>query len=110
MAPLYFAVGDHLGFGWLRYQAEKLAAGSYWQKLALAAVVEELYAHQRDVTVRVLDAAGATSDGAIEAWSATCRPAVERSRALLGELETATAVDLSMLTVASRQLGALTDG
>jgi len=110
VAKLYFAVGDHLGFGWLRYQAEKLAAGSYWQKLALAAVVEEFYAHQRDVTLRVLDAAGKTTDGAIEAWSVTCRPAVDRSRALLGELEAASAVDLSMLTVASRQLGALTDG
>ena len=110
VATLYFSVGDHLGFGWLRYQAEKLAAGSYWQKLALAAVVEELYAHQRDVTLRVLDVAGRPAEGAIEAWSATCRPAVDRSRALLGELESASAVDLSMLTVASRQLGALTDG
>jgi glutamate dehydrogenase len=110
VARLYFAVGDQLGFGWLRYQAEKLAAGSYWQKLALAAVVEELYAHQRDVTLGVLEASGRSAGGAIEAWAASRRPAVERSRALLGELEAATAVDLSMLTVASRQLGALTDG
>ncbi|MGF1641293.1 MAG: NAD-glutamate dehydrogenase [Rhodospirillales bacterium] len=110
VARLYFALGEFLGFGWLRYQAEKLVAGGHWQKLALAAVVEELYAHQHDVTLRVLDTAGMATDGAIETWTHACRPAVERSRALLGELATAAVVDLSMLTVASRQLGTLTYG
>ncbi len=47
---LYFIVGEQLGFGWLREQAEALNAAGYWQRLAISAVIEELYAHQREVT------------------------------------------------------------
>ncbi len=107
VARLYFAVGEYLGFGWLRYQAEKLAAASYWEKLAAAAVIEEFYAHQRDVTQGILEAAGGVADGAIDIWAETRGAAVERTRGLVAELEAASTVDLSMLTVASRQLGSL---
>ncbi len=108
VAGLYFTVGEYLGFSWLRSQTETLAAASHWQKLAVAAIVEELYGHQRDLTIRVLDTVGKAENGAVEEWAETCRPAVERMRMLMGELEATTPLDLSMLTVASRQLGTLT--
>ncbi len=107
VARLYYAVGDLLGFGWLRYQAERLPAASYWQKLALSATVEELYASQSALTTAVIDAAGTAGDGAVEDWAAARGPQVARMRGLLAELEGTSPVDLSMLTVASRQLGAL---
>jgi glutamate dehydrogenase len=110
VARLYFAVGEQLGFGWLRYQAEKLVGGSYWQKMAVAAVVEELYAHQRDITRNALGTVDRTVDGALDAWREENRTTVDRTLVLLNELEGLEAVDLSMLTVASRQLGALTEG
>ena len=110
VAGLYFNVGEYLGFGWLRSQAEMAAAATHWQKLAVAAIVEELYGHQRDLTVRVLETVGKVEDGALEEWAETCRPAVDRMRLLMGELEAATPIDLSMLTVASRQLAALAQG
>jgi glutamate dehydrogenase len=113
VASLYFNIGEYLGFGWLRNQAEALAATSHWQKLAVAAIVEELYGHQRNLTVHVLDTAGPdtarkSGEGALQEWVETCRPAVDRMRVLMGELDAAAPVDLSMLTVASRQLGTLT--
>jgi glutamate dehydrogenase len=109
VARLYFNVGEHLGFGWLRYQAEKLRAATYWEKLAAAAVIEEFYAHQRDVTHSILETAGSAVDGAFNAWADTRRASVERSCALLSELETAGTVDHSMLTVASGQLRSLVE-
>jgi NAD-specific glutamate dehydrogenase len=45
----------------------------------------------------------------MEAWAAPRKASVDRARGLLVELEAASAVDLSMLTVASRQLSALID-
>ncbi len=108
VARLYFAVGEALGIGWLRYQAEKLAVSSLWERLAIAAVIEEFYGHQRDITMRVFDSGGA-GDGAIGAWSAARGPVVERTRSLIAELEAAKNVDLSMMTVASRQLRTLAE-
>jgi glutamate dehydrogenase len=109
VAVLYFAVGEALGFGWLRYQAEKLAVTSYWERLAIAAVIEEFYGHQRDITMRIYDNGAGVGDGAIEAWTRSRAAAADRSRALIAELSAASKVDLSMLTVASRQLRTLAE-
>ncbi|MBL8659824.1 MAG: NAD-glutamate dehydrogenase [Rhodospirillales bacterium] len=109
VAVLYFTLGEVLGFGWLRYQAEKLPVTSYWQRLAVAAVIEELYGHQRDITTRIHDNGAGTGYEAIEAWSRAHGPVVDRSRALIAELTAAPKVDLSMLTVASRQLRTLAE-
>ena len=108
VARLYFFIGQQLGFGWLRDRADKLGAGGYWQRLAISAVIEELYAQQRDVTLNVL-ACGDAADGAFQTWSEPRRAPLERSRALLTELEAAKEIDLSMLAVASRQYRALTE-
>ena len=59
---------------------------------------------------RQLDAAGRPDDGAIETWTDANRAAVDRARSLVGELQSATSMDLSMLTVASRQLRTLAQG
>jgi glutamate dehydrogenase len=110
VAKLYFGLGEVLGFGWLRYQAEKRAATSYWERLAIAAVIEELYGHQRDITTRIYDNGAGAGDGAVEAWTRSRGPVFDRTRALMSELAAAPAVDLSMLAVASRQLRALAEG
>ncbi|MBK8909368.1 MAG: NAD-glutamate dehydrogenase [Rhodospirillales bacterium] len=107
VARLNFALGESLGLGWLRYQAEKISAMSHWQKLAVSAIIEELYNHQCALTVHVLDTVGKAGDGAISAWTENRAAAVERVRVLLGELEASGPLDLSMLTVASRQVGTL---
>jgi glutamate dehydrogenase len=109
VARLYFSIGQQLGFGWLRDSAQSLSATGYWQRLAASAIIEELYAHQRDVTLKVLASAGESGDGIFEAWSRPRQSALDRSRAVLTELEAAKDVDLSMLAVASRQLRALTE-
>ncbi|MGE5505455.1 MAG: NAD-glutamate dehydrogenase, partial [Actinomycetota bacterium] len=104
---LYFVVGARLGLGWLRAAAERLSVRGHWQKLAAAAAIEDLYAHQRDLTTQVA-ALGAGED-AIAAWIEAHRTGVERTDALLAELKAAPHIDLAMLTVANRQLRTLAE-
>lgn len=105
---LYFIIGAELGFSWLRERAEAQTASGYWQRLAISAVIEELYAHQRELTHRaIIDGNGAVAEDAYAAWSNKRREAVERTRLLLAELQAASEVDLPMLAVASRHLRAL---
>ncbi len=109
VARLYFAIGETFSFGWLRYQAEKQQGEQYWQRLAVSALIEELYAYQRDVTARVL-ATGVSEPGeAIASWSAAQGAKVERTTSLLAEVKAAGAADIAMLTVAGRQLRTLTE-
>lgn len=109
-SALYFAVGSRFSLGWLRATAERLVQdASHWQKLAVAAVIDELYADQRAITAEVLRTAGVRDnpEEAINAWADTCRPAVERAESLVQEMRASGNMDLAMLTVASRQFGTL---
>ncbi|EKV32115.1 NAD-specific glutamate dehydrogenase, large form [Caenispirillum salinarum AK4] len=105
----YFAIGSRFGLGWLRSVAEPLAVGSHWQKLAVAAIIEELYRDQRELADVMLSAVGPRPDAgeAVAAWAETIAPAVERADQLIGELRATDTIDLAMLTVAARQFGTM---
>jgi glutamate dehydrogenase len=106
VARLYFRVGEAFGLGWLRYGAEQLPADNHWQKLASAAMIEELYTHQIGITLRIITAAGGKADN-LDAWISSNAQVMEQTRQMMNELEAAEQVDLSMLAVASRHLSAM---
>jgi glutamate dehydrogenase len=107
---LYFAVGARFGLGWLRASAEKLSTRGHWQRLAAAAAIEDLYGHQRDITVAIAAAGeGLAPEEAVRSWCDGNRAAVERSATLLAELKATPHIDLAMLMVANRQLRTLTE-
>ncbi|WP_029010617.1 NAD-glutamate dehydrogenase [Azospirillum halopraeferens] len=111
VAAVYFMLGRRFGLEWLRDRAALVKTDNHWQKQATAAIVDDLFAHQTQLTVRVLDGAGTLPPGdPVEHWIARRRPVVERVEQLLSELRTQPAVDLAMLAVANRQLRGLTAG
>jgi glutamate dehydrogenase len=107
----YFAVGARFGFDWLRRAAGLLPSDSAWDKLAVTAIVDDLYGHQGELTSRVVNGAGKLdATGAnIDIWAEGRRPLVARTDQLLGELQAAGTPDLAMLAVANRQLRAMVD-
>jgi glutamate dehydrogenase len=109
VARIYFALGSRVGFNWLRQAAERVIAESEWQKLAVSAVVDDLYVQQCNLTTQVLSAInGAKPDAsAVEHWIEAKNHAAHRLEDLLKEFRTAGGADLAMLTVASRELRAL---
>ena len=110
LAELYFAIGAHFHMGRLRAAAEALETESHWRQMAVAALIDDLFANQGALTSQILEAAKAKSDAAaaIASWAAKRGPAVERTMALLSKVWSADSIDFSMLSVASRRLQALT--
>ncbi|MBW7852394.1 MAG: NAD-glutamate dehydrogenase [Rhodospirillales bacterium] len=113
-AKLYFDVGARFGLGWLRTAADRVgvAAGNgHWLKMAVGAVIDDLHALQRELTIRIAQADGGADDAqtAIAGWIEANRPAVERTDQLLAELRAVGTADLAILTVANRQLRSLAD-
>jgi glutamate dehydrogenase len=113
----YFAVGDRFDIDWLRDAAATVPEDTHWSRLAVTAIVDDLYTHQRDLTARVLAANGQGVNGAgngvaamIESWTAERGPALAQTDALLADLRQAGSVDLAMLAVANRQLRSLIGG
>jgi glutamate dehydrogenase len=121
VAAAYFTLGRRFGLEWLRDKAVAVKTDNHWQKQAVSAIVDDLFAHQTQLTLRVLacpegragDQPGAASPEAVlplDAWILQRRPAVDRVERLMAELRTQPAVDLAMLAVANRQLRGLTAG
>jgi glutamate dehydrogenase len=102
----YFAIGARFGFDWLRRAAGHLPSDGAWDKLAVNAIVDDLYGNQSELTSRVIEGLAELSagDGAIDNWAEQRRPQVLRSEQLVAELQAGAAPDLAMLAVANRQL------
>ncbi len=108
----YFAIGARFGFDWLRRAAGRLPSDSAWDKLAVTAIVDDLYGHQGELTSRVVNGGAKELDAPeeiIDIWADGRRPLVARTEQLLGELQTVGTPDLAMLAVANRQLRAMVD-
>ena len=106
----YFAVGDEFHLDWLRAGARGLIGDSHWDRLAVFAIIEDLYGHQRDLTTAILSAdgqKGRTGGQAIAAWRNTRGAALTRADALFGDLRQVGKLDLAMLAVANRTLRSL---
>jgi glutamate dehydrogenase len=113
VATVYYQVGERFGLGALRARTETFATISHWDKLAVSAAIEELFAHQRTITQRVIAATKgkkAAGEKAVEAWVADNKARFDRYDQVLAEVKAADALSLSMLTVANRQLSAMTAG
>lgn len=115
VAPLYFALGYRLGFEWLRERAAEVKTETTWQQQAVGAIVEDLFAHQTELTRRILtdpeaEAGEDDAEAAIDAWLGRSKAAVGHVTQLLTELRAAPSVDIAMLAVANRQLRGLFAG
>ncbi len=111
VARIYFSIGTHFHLGWLRAAAEGLGSDSHWQKLAVAALTEEIYGHQLALANLVLDFSrgGKNPDKAVQGWLEKNHDAIEPTEQLLSELWATEINDLSMIAVASRSLRTVTD-
>jgi glutamate dehydrogenase len=106
---LYFKVGRKFGFEWLRTATRALPTRRAWDRQAVAALRDELFASQREVALAILTSTPADQDGAarLQAWGAAHHAALARSEHLVAELRATQTHDFAMLTVASRQLESL---
>jgi glutamate dehydrogenase len=106
VAGVHFGLGALLELPWLRERIGQLPAESHWQALAKAAMRDDLAGLQRGLVSDVLarGEAGADPQAQVGAWQAANRPALERARHLLGELRGVPNPDVSMLSVALREL------
>jgi glutamate dehydrogenase len=108
IARVYFKLGARCGFDWLRESAARLSPETTWQASAIAALVEDSYADQTQLTVRIVAAAGgAAPDAAFEGWRSANARGCARVEAVVDELRRAGSLDFAMLSVAGREIRTL---
>jgi len=102
---VYFAAGRRFHLDWLRSATNGVNLDSHWDRLALAAIIEDLYGHQRDLAASVL-----TNGADIDGWVAARPQMVQRVEALIADLRQLGGLDLAKLAVANRELRSLSSG
>ncbi len=55
IAKLYFEVGDRFNIDWLRKACEKQINDSYWNKLSIQAIKDDLYDKQRRLLIKIAE-------------------------------------------------------
>jgi glutamate dehydrogenase len=106
VAAVYFRLSAELGLQWLRERIGLLPADGHWPALARGAMRDDLGGLQRALTAEVMTRGDRAGDpGAlIAAWRRDKGVQLERAYHLLAEMKSGPAPDLSMLSVALREL------
>ena len=109
VAGVYFSLGGKLELGWLRKQIRALPADSHWQTLAKAGLIDDLSNLQRELATLVLKVSPQVKerDAIIREWEGHNKSTLGRARQVVADLQSAGNLDLSMLSVALRELKSL---
>jgi glutamate dehydrogenase len=111
VGTLYFLLGSRFSFGKIRVQVRHLPSTSSWVTQQIAGLLEDLYTHQSDLTLRILHEAQnhhtGLSDGGvalIAQWELDHADAITRLDQVLSEANITRCQELSTLSVITREL------
>jgi len=106
VAGVYFMLDMHLHYSWISARISALPVDSHWQMLARTAAFDDLTALRRALTISVLRRSATlnTPDTLIEAWRADFHIPLEYYLHLIADQQSASSVDLSMLSVLLREM------
>lgn len=105
---VHFNLGTQLKLHWLRDQIGALPRQNRWESLSRSALRDELYKTHRHLTMQVLQSVQHDDlQQRVKLWLDNHQVAIERSVHLFTELQTVDQPDLSMLSVALREVGRL---
>jgi glutamate dehydrogenase len=112
VSDVYFRVGGRLQLNWLRERIAELPRIDRWQALARSALRDDLYSLHRALTqeVLLLTPGQDQADARIDAWTGANAAAVDRCRAMLGDIRATRTYDLTTLPVALREVRNLLQG
>ena len=106
VAGAYFTLGDRLRLHWLRGHVEALPRENRWQALARAALRDDLYGQQAELTAEILrnTAPELPAHERIDAWVDANRAQVERALQMLTDISASGNFGLATLSVALREI------
>ncbi len=101
IAELYFKVADSFSIDWMRKSVEKQITDSYWNRMSIQALKDDLYDKQRRVLQKVI--AYRAGDGKIEKWLEDNSRYASIFTNFIAELKLQENIDLNMMIIANKQ-------
>ena len=107
IAVVFFGLSLRLNLDWLVERGRAFAADTPWQREAVRIVIEELVEHLRNLTAVIVGKNGKGKASDLAGWLEHNAKRFEHYDAFMSEWRSAGAVDIAMLTLASRQMAGL---
>jgi len=102
VGKIYFELGARLRLGWLRICAGRITAASHWERLAVQAMVGDLYDEQRRLTFAVIE-----ESKSVPAWEEAHAAHLERYNRFMDDMKASEVRDIPKLMVAIRHVRVL---
>lgn len=104
----FYALGAALGLDWLRMACDRAGADDHWERLAAAAIADDLADQQRTLTQSVLvKSADKKAKAAVDSFTKEQHVIIQRCRGLIEELGASGTMTVAKLGYATRQLRAI---
>jgi glutamate dehydrogenase len=106
IVPLYYALGDKLSLGWLRYEIRRQRNETHWEGLAMAGILDDIDAVQCVLAANVLRGKSKmkTAEERIESWSIKNDRFVQRWLNMINSIRSTAKLAPAMLYVGLREL------
>jgi glutamate dehydrogenase len=98
IASIYFQISERFSVDWLRKCAEKHANNSYWNKLAIQAIKDDLYDKQRRLLEKIV-----VSKLDVGSWYEQNTSQLSDFMNFLDEIKKQDSVDLNMILLANKK-------
>ena len=107
VAELYFKIGDKFNFDWLRVCIDKTNVDTYWEKLSLKSLKDDLYDQQRNLTAEVVKYVNQDAQDPLITWSKANQLQIDRYDNFINDLNSHDQIDSPMLIVAAKRVSSL---
>lgn len=101
VAELYFKVADHFCIDWMRKCIEKQMTESYWNRLSIQALKDDLYDKQRRVLQKILEYKSNATD--LTEWLSHNEQYVSIFLGFLEKIRHDEEIDINMMILANKQ-------
>lgn len=103
ITELYFKVADTFCIDWLRKCAEKQITDSYWNRMSVQALKDNLYDTQRRLVQKVLESNHSAKKLDLDKWIEERSKYIKIFSDFINELQMEEIVDLNMVILANKQ-------
>lgn len=98
---LYFKVSNYFQIDWMRRSAEKHITGSYWNRMSIQSLKDDLYDKQLRTLRKILESNSEATD--MDEWLSQNEKEVAIFMEFLDKIKQTSNIELNMLTLANKQ-------
>ncbi|ABE04120.1 NAD-specific glutamate dehydrogenase [Rickettsia bellii RML369-C] len=101
MAKAYFTIGNMFSLYWLRKTCDRQLNDSYWRRLGLQSLKDDLYDKQRRLLIKIINKSQTTID--LDLWIDNNKSLVKNFLDFIKEIKSQEVIDLNVIILVNKK-------